>query len=147
MKSKTYINVCKCFFAVVLLSDGPENLEIKGDKRAILGQAVQINCSLSSVPAPTFAWMFNDTVLLGETRQCITISSFDNKNSGVYTCEAFNNVTGLRRTVKHNLTVKGKKAHKSVLSLNPCSAGVSYRQDLFCCFMCRHKRARLRRSV
>lgn len=83
-------------------------MAITGDKRVVLGQPVQMNCSFASVPAPTFVWKFNGTVLVEETKQCIQIQNFENQRSGIYTCEAFNSVTGLRKTATHNLMVKGK---------------------------------------
>lgn len=81
---------------------------IRGIKEAILGETVQINCSFASFPVPTFIWKFNDSILVGETKQCYTIQVFENKDSGIYTCEAFNSVTGLRKTASHNLMLKGK---------------------------------------
>lgn len=99
------------------LSDGPENMAIKGIKEAEVGQTVQINCSFASYPIPTFVWKFNDSVLVGETKQCFIIQMFENKDSGIYTCEAFNNVTGLRNTANHNLMLKGKDRAQTTVSL------------------------------
>lgn len=95
-------------FIFFLLSDGPDDVVIKGDKHAILGHSVMMNCSFTSYPAPTFVWKFNDSVLVGETTNCLTITNFEDKNSGIYTCEASNSVTGLKRTATQNVIVKSK---------------------------------------
>ncbi|XP_058260760.1 carcinoembryonic antigen-related cell adhesion molecule 5 [Hemibagrus wyckioides] len=85
---------------------GPDNVAIKGDKQALMGHTVMINCSFASYPVPTFVWKFNDTVLHGETNNCLTITNLEYKNSGIYTCEASNIITGLKKSATHNLTVK-----------------------------------------
>lgn len=90
------------------MSDGPENVAIKGENQAMVGQTMNINCSYASLPVPTFVWKFNDSILVGEEKECLKISNFDSKNSGTYTCEAFNSITGLKKTATHNLMVKGK---------------------------------------
>ncbi|MCJ8749811.1 hypothetical protein PDJAM_G00180560 [Pangasius djambal] len=91
---------------MLTINYGPENVAIKGLKQATVGQLVRINCSFASVPAPTFEWKFNDTVLQGEKGECLTISDFEYKKSGIYTCEASNSITGLKQTATHHLMVK-----------------------------------------
>ncbi|XP_046700165.1 carcinoembryonic antigen-related cell adhesion molecule 20 [Silurus meridionalis] len=95
---------------------GPDNMAIKGDKQALVGQPVRMDCSFASFPAPTFVWKFNDTVLIGEEKECLTIPNFENFNSGIYTCEAFNLITGLKRTATHNLQVKEAAQEQNGLS-------------------------------
>ncbi|KAI5629742.1 carcinoembryonic antigen-related cell adhesion molecule 5 isoform X1, partial [Silurus asotus] len=95
---------------------GPDNMAIKGDKQALVGQPVRMDCSFASFPAPTFVWKFNDTVLIGEEKECLTIPNFENINSGIYTCEAFNLITGLKRTATHNLQVKEAAQEQNGLS-------------------------------
>lgn len=107
-KMSIYFALTKLSVFFARMSDGPVGVQIKGDNQATMGQAVQINCSVDSFPVPTFVWKFNGTVLLGETKQCYVIQSFEDKNSGIYTCEAFNNVTGVKNTASFNLGVKGK---------------------------------------
>lgn len=85
---------------------GPDNIAIKGDKEAVVGHTVMMDCTFASFPVPKFEWKFNDTVLNGETNKCLTITNSEYKNSGIYTCIASNEVTGLNRTATHNLTVK-----------------------------------------
>lgn len=105
-EEKYNLAIISIFFVPLL--DGPDNVAIKGDKQALVGHSVMINCSFASYPVPTFVWKFNDSVLLGETNSCLTITNFEYKNSGIYTCEASNSITGLKKSATHNLTVKGK---------------------------------------
>lgn len=103
----------------VFVSDGPDDVVIKGDKQAIVGHTVVMNCSFASVPVPTFVWKFNDSVLLGETSTSLTIPHSDYKNSGIYSCEAFNPVTGLKMMATHNLSVRGNDhAHTCAVSIH-----------------------------
>ncbi|XP_053494172.1 carcinoembryonic antigen-related cell adhesion molecule 5 [Ictalurus furcatus] len=92
---------------------GPENVAIKGEKYATEGQAVTINCTFASVPYPKFEWKFNDTVIPGETNACLMISSFESMRSGIYTCEASNLITGLKKTANHNLMLKDSAVQES----------------------------------
>ncbi|KAK2864442.1 hypothetical protein Q7C36_003596 [Tachysurus vachellii] len=103
---------------------GPDDVVIKGDKHAILGDSVMMNCSFTSYPVPTFVWKFNDSVLIGETTNCLTITNFEDKNSGIYTCEAFNSVTGLKRTATQNVTVKNTEDQQQDGLSNGAIAGI-----------------------
>ncbi|KAF5897044.1 carcinoembryonic antigen-related cell adhesion molecule 1-like, partial [Clarias magur] len=85
---------------------GPENVAIKGSMQGTVGQTLIINCSVASVPPPTFVWKFNDTLMSSETNSCLKLMSLDYKDSGKYTCEATNSMTGLTRSATHNIAVK-----------------------------------------
>ncbi|KAF4080360.1 hypothetical protein AMELA_G00169470 [Ameiurus melas] len=97
----------------MLINYGPENVAIKGDKYAMEGQTMSINCTFASVPYPKFQWKFNGTVIPGETTACLIISGFQSENSGIYTCEASNLVTGLKNIATHNLMVKDSAVQES----------------------------------
>lgn len=90
------------------MSDGPENVAIKAKNQVMVGQSVQITCSYASFPVPTFTWKFNDSIMHGEEKECLEIPNFQDKNGGIYTCEAFNSITGLKKSATYNLMVKGK---------------------------------------
>ncbi|KAK3508264.1 hypothetical protein QTP70_017641 [Hemibagrus guttatus] len=108
----------------LIVNYGPDNMAIKGDKQVLVGHSVMINCSFASYPVPTFLWKFNDSVILGETNNCLTITNFEYKNSGIYTCEASNSITGLKKSANHNLTVKeGEEQTQEGLS-NGAIAGI-----------------------
>ncbi|KAI4878509.1 hypothetical protein NFI96_034650, partial [Prochilodus magdalenae] len=86
---------------------GPEKASIEGPKKVEVDAKVVMNCKVESFPSPSYSWKFNDKVLLvKEAVYKIEKSSF--QDTGVYTCEAYNYITGLNQTATHNLLVKGE---------------------------------------
>lgn len=75
--------------------------------------AVEVNtevvfiCSPPSVPPANVTWKLNGTLLNVQTNKLV-INNALYKDSGTYTCEAFNPVTGKTTTSTHMLSVKGK---------------------------------------
>ncbi|KAM9434909.1 cell adhesion molecule CEACAM5 [Clarias gariepinus] len=90
----------------LMVNYGPDDVAIKGDLRATVGQPWMINCSYASVPPPTFVWKFNGTALDGQTNSCLMFPNLEHKDSGIYTCEASNPMTGLSKSANHTLTVR-----------------------------------------
>ncbi|XP_072530755.1 cell adhesion molecule CEACAM5 isoform X2 [Salminus brasiliensis] len=85
---------------------GPEKASIKGPNKVEVDDVLKLTCEAASFPPATYIWKLNDTVLETITAE-YTIEKPDYKNSGIYTCEARNSITGLYQTAKHNLLVKG----------------------------------------
>uniref|UniRef100_A0A8C7XU71 Ig-like domain-containing protein n=1 Tax=Oryzias sinensis TaxID=183150 RepID=A0A8C7XU71_9TELE len=93
---------------------GPEEAAIKGVKEVDLEGTVLLNCSASSVPLSDFTWKLNGTAV-SEKSNVLTINKPKFEDSGTYTCEARNPVTGKVVTFTHVLSVKGELIIASVL--------------------------------
>ncbi|XP_030641474.1 carcinoembryonic antigen-related cell adhesion molecule 1-like [Chanos chanos] len=91
----------------VTVSYGPENVSISGQNEVEVGSKVTLTCSAESTPPASFIWMLNGRET-GETTASYSIEKIDSTHSRNYTCTAWNNVTSLKTTVHHHLTVKGK---------------------------------------
>ncbi|XP_060760808.1 carcinoembryonic antigen-related cell adhesion molecule 20 [Neoarius graeffei] len=100
----------------MIVNYGPENVAIKAKNQVMMGQSVQITCSYASFPVPTFTWKFNDSIMHGEEKECLEIPNFQDKNGGIYTCEAFNSITGLKKSATYNLMVKDSNPNQEGLS-------------------------------
>lgn len=87
--------------------DGPEEPKVSGEKAVEINDKVMLTCSAPSVPPANFTWRFNGTVT-DVTTATYVIDKAVYKNTGTYTCEAHNAVTGERGQVTHSLSVKGK---------------------------------------
>lgn len=66
-----------------------------------------LDCSAPSVPPAIFSWKFNNTLTDVKTAQYL-IDMALYKNTGTYTCEAYNAVTGKSTAQSHFLSVKGE---------------------------------------
>ncbi|XP_023815564.1 carcinoembryonic antigen-related cell adhesion molecule 5-like isoform X2 [Oryzias latipes] len=86
---------------------GPEEAAIKGVKEVDLEGTVLLNCSASSVPLSEFTWKLNGTAV-SEKSNVLTINKPKFEDSGTYTCEARNPVTGKTVTFTHVLSVKAE---------------------------------------
>lgn len=87
--------------------DGPEEPKVTGDEAVEINDKVTLTCSAPSVPPANFTWRFNGTET-GVTAATYVIDSAVYKNTGTYTCEAHNAVTGKTGRAAHSLSVKGK---------------------------------------
>lgn len=116
---------CKCWsksFAISLINqqevytcfrflfnpDGPETFEVTGKKEVELGDNLDLRCSVQSVPPAKIIWKINGTVIPNETKEVLSLKDAKYKDSGIYTCEASNAVTGKNATSSSTLSVKGK---------------------------------------
>lgn len=68
---------------------------------------VILTCSALSVPPANFTWRFNGSVTKVTTATFL-IEQAVYKDTGTYTCEAYNAVTGRTGQATHFLTVKGE---------------------------------------
>lgn len=78
-----------------------------GEKVVEINDKVTLTCSASSVPSANFTWRFNGTAI-SITTATYVIDKVVYKNSGMYTCEAHNAITGKMGQSTHSLSVKGK---------------------------------------
>ncbi|XP_049332176.1 carcinoembryonic antigen-related cell adhesion molecule 5 [Astyanax mexicanus] len=85
---------------------GPEKASITGPSKVEVEDTVELKCIAPSFPPSTYTWKFNDTLLEITTAE-YKIEKPVYSNSGIYTCEARNSVTGLTQKATHNLKVKG----------------------------------------
>lgn len=105
-----------CLFRLVLnifyylfycVTDGPENIGISGPSEIHPDQTLSLTCSAESKPAATYSWTVNGTEIHNSPvfKKVITGAS----DSGNYTCQATNNVTGRASVAVHGLSVTGSK--------------------------------------
>ncbi|XP_029519347.1 carcinoembryonic antigen-related cell adhesion molecule 1-like [Oncorhynchus nerka] len=93
----------------IVISFGPETVSVKGVNSVKVTEPVMLKCAAVSLPAATYTWKFNGT-LTGVMTAEYGIDAAVATNSGIYTCEASNAVTGLSTSVAHKLSVKEEGA-------------------------------------
>lgn len=81
-------------------------MSVKGLSFVKVTEPVMLKCAAVSLPAATYTWKFNGTLTDVMTAEYVIEAAVD-KNSGIYTCEASNAVTGLSTSVAHKLSVTG----------------------------------------
>ncbi|KTF75113.1 hypothetical protein cypCar_00035749, partial [Cyprinus carpio] len=89
---------------VMVINYGPESVKIEGKKAVKFEELAELKCSADSVPPSIFSWKLNDTAM-NSSQAVIIITKASVKNSGTYTCKAFNPITGMTKTLTHNLAV------------------------------------------
>ncbi|XP_066531954.1 carcinoembryonic antigen-related cell adhesion molecule 5 [Hoplias malabaricus] len=92
---------------IMKINYGPEKGHIEGPKKVEVVERLVMKCLVDSVPPASYIWKLNNTLLELTTSE-YTIEKPDYKNSGTYTCEAHNNITGLSLIITHDLLVKGE---------------------------------------
>ncbi|CAI5692122.1 unnamed protein product [Oreochromis niloticus] len=86
---------------------GPEQPTITAKKLVEVNQRVELTCSAPSVPPANYTWKLNGTATT-TTAAVFIITSAAYKDTGTYTCEARNIITGKTTTTSHNLSVRGE---------------------------------------
>lgn len=86
--------------------DGPQMPIIMGPNVGMTGDNVTLSCYASSNPLSSYKWFFNDSVV-ANTSEYVT-PSLTIAMSGMYTCVAYNNVTGKNSTAHKMFTVVGE---------------------------------------
>ncbi|KAM3596595.1 uncharacterized protein V6R79_017485 [Siganus canaliculatus] len=99
----------------MVVNYGPEAAAVMGEGAVEVNDPVTLTCSASSIPPANYTWKYNGTKTEVKTAT-YTITSAVYKNTGVYTCEAHNAVTGKTATAKHTLSVKEEGALDEGLS-------------------------------
>ncbi|XP_013880785.1 hemicentin-1 isoform X2 [Austrofundulus limnaeus] len=87
------------------VSFGPEPFKVEGKDEVKISTEVVLICSPPSTPPANITWKLNGTLLNVKTNKLV-IENALYKDSGTYTCEAFNPVTGKTTTSTHTLSVK-----------------------------------------
>ncbi|XP_056142092.1 carcinoembryonic antigen-related cell adhesion molecule 6-like [Lampris incognitus] len=89
------------------ISYGPENVRIEGAAEIEVGQTLELYCIADCEPNPDFVWRLNGTEITGHDAALTKTASLT--DSGEYTCQAKNSMTGKTlESRKHDLSVKEK---------------------------------------
>ncbi|XP_070703146.1 cell adhesion molecule CEACAM20 [Pempheris klunzingeri] len=99
----------------MMVNYGPDPAVVEGEKAVEVKDKVTLSCSAASIPPANFTWKFNGTVTAVKIAK-YEIESAVYKNTGTYTCVAFNAVTGKTSTYTHTLSVKEEGALDEGLS-------------------------------
>ncbi|KAM6899963.1 cell adhesion molecule CEACAM20-like [Xenentodon cancila] len=89
----------------MVVNYGPEDVVVNGNKEVKVDKMVQLICSASSNPSASFTWKLNNTVIPVK-KSNLTIERALYTDTGTYTCEAYNSITGKITTSSHFLSVK-----------------------------------------
>ncbi|XP_077362360.1 cell adhesion molecule CEACAM20 [Festucalex cinctus] len=100
----------------MLVNFGPESVTVTGESAVEVGDGVTLRCSAASVPPADFTWKFNGTLQSDVKTDTYAIAEAVYKNTGAYTCQARNAVTGANAAYTHNLAVKEEGALDQGLS-------------------------------
>lgn len=92
-----------CVF--ICFSDGPHDIKIQGPTQIKLEEELLLRCSSDSEPIASYRWIFNGTVVENQSVLLKVVRDFS--DSGNYTCQAWNFVTGRRRSAARILSVVG----------------------------------------
>lgn len=98
------VNTDKASYKMVV-NYGPEPAMVMGNSEVEVNTDVVLTCAAASTPAANFTWKFNGTLTPVKTAQ-YKIEKARYKNSGTYTCEAHNAITGKKTAFTHTLAVK-----------------------------------------
>ncbi|KAF1388153.1 hypothetical protein PFLUV_G00087260 [Perca fluviatilis] len=96
---------------------GPWMPTIMGPNMAKAGDNATFSCYASSNPTSSYKWFFNDS-LVANTSQYVT-PLLTKEMSGMYTCMAFNDITGKNSTTYTMLTVLAPVTMASIKIVGP----------------------------
>ena len=86
-------------------SDGPENVQIEGPSKIDFEQNLTLTCSAESEPSASYTWTLNGTEIHNSSVFTKVFTGFS--DSGNYTCQAMNHITGRSSSAVHQVTVTG----------------------------------------
>ncbi|KAM8870077.1 cell adhesion molecule CEACAM1-like isoform 2-T9 [Spinachia spinachia] len=92
---------------------GPEKVQIQGPSDIHLQTTLTLTCCAESVPA-LYSWMLNSTKI--HNSAVYTKDKTEPSDSGNYTCEVMNNVTGRTSSAAHGLSVTERISGASITS-------------------------------
>ncbi|XP_051812118.1 carcinoembryonic antigen-related cell adhesion molecule 20-like [Acanthochromis polyacanthus] len=108
------VSTAEAVYAMVV-NFGPEPASVKGEDAVEVNDPVKLTCSAASVPPSIYTWKFNGSETPVKTAD-YSIAEAMYKDTGSYTCTAYNNVTGKSTTASHFLSVKEEGALDEGLS-------------------------------
>uniref|UniRef100_A0A3P8S0Z7 Si:ch211-264f5.6 n=1 Tax=Amphiprion percula TaxID=161767 RepID=A0A3P8S0Z7_AMPPE len=108
------INTAEAVYTMVV-NFGPEPASVRAEDAVEVTETVTLTCSAKSVPPSTYTWKFNSSETKIKTAEYV-IEKAMYKDTGTYTCMAYNNVTGKTSTASHFLSVKEEGALDEGLS-------------------------------
>ncbi|KAK2887643.1 hypothetical protein Q8A67_015871 [Cirrhinus molitorella] len=100
---KNKVNKDESIYKMVI-NYGPLNVKIDGKNAVKFEEPAKLLCSAESVPPSIYSWKLNGTAM-NISQAEINIEKAKVTNSGTYTCEAFNPITGMTETKTHKLSV------------------------------------------
>ncbi|KAG9337732.1 hypothetical protein JZ751_028229, partial [Albula glossodonta] len=104
---------------------GPDFVAILGDTTAEEGSDLVLYCDVDSLPPAIFSWIVNGTRTEEQTAAYV-IKNSSYSDSGNYTCETSNDITGNRVNVSHWLKITGKAQAPPAPPLTPgAAAGIT----------------------
>ncbi|XP_050993647.1 carcinoembryonic antigen-related cell adhesion molecule 5 [Labeo rohita] len=88
----------------MVINYGPLNVKVEGKNAVKFEEPAKLLCFADSVPISKYSWKLNGTVM-NISQAEINIEKAKVTDSGIYTCEAFNPITGKTETKTHKLAV------------------------------------------
>ncbi|XP_053182922.1 carcinoembryonic antigen-related cell adhesion molecule 1-like [Scomber japonicus] len=99
----------------MIVNYGPENVQITGPSEINVKQTLTLTCSAASTPSASYTWLLNGINILYNSA-VFTKNTTELSDSGNYTCQALNEITGRTSSAVHRLSVTEK-------TTSTCSAG------------------------
>ncbi|XP_061108157.1 carcinoembryonic antigen-related cell adhesion molecule 1 [Conger conger] len=98
------VSIGTSFGYILLVNYGPEQLGISGPDSAKTGSQVTFICNAMSRPPSQYSWYFNGTQVANGS--VYVTAPLTLANQGMYTCEAFNAITGKKSSAETDLKVE-----------------------------------------